>query len=35
LRHLIGLSLVVVIIDITALAFKYANLYYLQTSYKP
>jgi hypothetical protein len=34
LRHLIGISLAVVIINITILMFEYANLYYLKTSYK-
>ncbi|KAM5349282.1 hypothetical protein ACJ41O_005789 [Fusarium nematophilum] len=34
MRHLIGVSLLVVILDITILAFEYADLYYLQTSYK-
>jgi hypothetical protein len=34
MRHLIAVSVIVVILDITILAFEYANLYYLQTSYK-
>ncbi|KAF4469223.1 integral membrane [Fusarium albosuccineum] len=34
MRHLIGVSVLVVILDITILAFEYANLYSLQTSYK-
>ncbi|KAM0424521.1 hypothetical protein ACHAPT_010236 [Fusarium lateritium] len=34
MRHLIVVSIIVVILDITILAFEYANLYYLQTSYK-
>ncbi|KAL5611342.1 hypothetical protein FOBRF1_007459 [Fusarium oxysporum] len=34
MRHLIGVSILVVILDITILAFEYANLYSLQTSYK-
>ncbi|KAF5004811.1 hypothetical protein FDECE_8710 [Fusarium decemcellulare] len=34
MRHLIGVSVLVVILDITILAFEYADLYSLQTSYK-
>ncbi|KAH7268948.1 uncharacterized protein BKA55DRAFT_629504 [Fusarium redolens] len=34
MRHLIGVSILVVILDITILALEYANLYSLQTSYK-
>lgn len=34
LRHLIVVSVIVVILDITILALEYANLFYLQTTYK-
>jgi hypothetical protein len=34
MRHLIGVSILIIILDITILAFEYANLYSLQTSYK-